>query len=190
MWKIFQWNMHELQCLNSLKKNVVNKCYAWVYHFFFYTFFKLKLLIMPQCLINWLFLLFIRLKKRHLRRKIMIKRNPGRNTIIVVQSIKSIHHPDNSQSWKMSLPKGKKGRLIDTRIQTMMSIQVQKMNLVKWKANVVRIATRALSIESSHPRACLAGILQKIMVKIVWREIIACQNGKHFLQKVGQIMML
>lgn len=28
MWKIFHWNMHELQCLNSLKKNAVNKCYA------------------------------------------------------------------------------------------------------------------------------------------------------------------
>jgi hypothetical protein len=83
------------------------------------------------------------LKKRHPRRKIMIKRNPGRNTIIAVQSIKSIHHPDNNRIQRRSLLMGEKGRLINTGAQTMMCNLVQKMNLVKWKAKVIRIATRA-----------------------------------------------
>ena len=81
------------------------------------------------------------MKKRHPRRKIMIKRNAGRNTIIAVQSIKSIHHPDNNRIQKRSLLMGEKGRLVNTRAQTMMCNPVQKMNLVERKAKVIRVAT-------------------------------------------------
>ena len=86
----------------------------------------------PLCLINWLFL-FIRLKKRQPRRKIMIKRNAGRNTIIAVQSIKSIHHPDNNRIQKRSLLMGEKGRLVNTGAQTMMCNPVQKIKILLFK---------------------------------------------------------
>lgn len=65
----------------------------------------------------------------------MIKRNTGRSTIIVVQSITSIHQQDSSLIQKMTLLKGEKESLVIEVRQIISNItqpiQIQNMILVK-----------------------------------------------------------
>lgn len=114
-----------------------------------------------------------RLRKRK-RRSPMMKRNIGGSTIIVVQSIKSIHHP---------VKKRKEGTVVIRRAQTMKSIQIQKTNHIENQVEVRRMGIAARSTRSSH---LLANQIQKPekTIEIVSRETMTGQRRKTIRQKI------